>query len=258
MLGYKSTEELVGRLASELSLSSEWRGLALKEALVTGYVENIEIPLKKKDGTPVHILATANIHLDDKGNVEGTEALFKDITERKRMEQETKIKDSAIASSINAIAISDLQGTLTYVNPSFLKLWGYDRKEVLGKPASKFWQTEEKAEEIIEALRDRGGWRGELVANKKDGSLPDVQISASMVTDEIGKPICMMASFLDITERKQMERALQEKNTQLDVQNEELQSQAEELMTQQQELIEKTRAVEKANRLKSEFLANMS
>jgi len=215
-----------------------------------------EFILNRKDGTQVPVeIRTFPAKVKGQTLVLG---IARDITERKRMEQEMKIKDSAIASSINAIAIGDLQGTLTYVNPSFLKLWGYDRKEVLGKPASKFWQTEEKAEEIIGTLRDREGWTGELVANKKDGSLSDVQLSASMVTDETGKPICMMASFLDITERKQMERALREKNKQLDAQNEELQSQADELITPQQELIQKTREVEKANRLKSEFLANMS
>ena len=78
-----------------------------------------------------------------------------------------RVKDSAIASSINAIAIGDLQGNLTYVNPSFLKLWGYDRKEVLGKPASKFWQTKEKAEEIIGVLRDGGGGQVNWSPTKK-------------------------------------------------------------------------------------------
>ncbi|MFC1928681.1 ATP-binding protein [Chloroflexota bacterium] len=61
-----------------------------------------------------------------------------------------------------------------------------------------------------------------------------------------------------ITEHKQAERELQERNEQLDAQNEELQSQAEELTTQQQELVEKSREVERANQLKSEFLAHMS
>ncbi|MEE9398877.1 MAG: PAS domain S-box protein, partial [Dehalococcoidales bacterium] len=50
----------------------------------------------------------------------------------------------------------------------------------------------------------------ELVAKRKDGSMFDVQLSTSMVIDESGKPICMMASFVDITERKRAEEALQE------------------------------------------------
>lgn len=63
-------------------------------------------------------------------------AVVRDITERERAEAEMRIRDSAIASSLNAIALADLEGNLIYVNHSFLKLWGYDNdREVLGKPA---------------------------------------------------------------------------------------------------------------------------
>jgi len=139
-----------------------------------------------------------------------------DITERKRAEKELRIKDSAMASSINAIAIADLEGRLTYVNKSFLEMWGYDdEEEVLGELNVKFWKAEEKAAEVVEAMQDRGSWVGELVAQKKDDSAFDVQLSASMVTDEAGKPICTMASFVDITERKRIEAALQESEERL-------------------------------------------
>jgi len=125
-------------------------------------------------------------------------------------QEELRIKDSAIASSINAIALADLEGNLTYVNQSFLELWGYDDKEVQGKAAIEFWQMGEKAAEIIETLRNTGGWKGELLAKRKDGSTFDVQLSASMVANEQGKPIRMMSSFLDITKRKQVEEQLEE------------------------------------------------
>jgi len=70
---------------------------------------------------------------------------------------------------------------------------------------------EKRATEVVEALRDEGGWSGELAAKRKDGSLFNVQLSASMVTDEAGKPICMMGSFVDITARKRAEEALQQR-----------------------------------------------
>jgi len=63
---------------------------------------------------------------------------------------------------------------------------------------------------VLNALRQREGWTGELVASKKDSSFFDVQIAASMVTDELGEPICMMASFLDVTDRKTAENALRD------------------------------------------------
>jgi PAS domain S-box-containing protein len=125
--------------------------------------------------------------------------------------QEQRIKDNVIASSINAIAIAEFAGNLTYVNNSFLKMWGYDDKnEVLGKPAVEFWKGKEKVLEIIEALRDGDSVITELVAKRKDGSLFDVLCSAGVVNDETGTPICMLGSFMDITERKNTEEALRE------------------------------------------------
>ena len=128
--------------------------------------------------------------------------------EHRQAEEALRIKDSAIASSISAIALADLEGNLTYVNPSFLRMWGYADKEVLGKPIAKFWQSAEKASDVIGGLRDRGNQIGELVAKRKDGSMFDVQLSVSMVTGGDGQPVCLMASFVDITERKKLEREL--------------------------------------------------
>lgn len=138
------------------------------------------------------------------------------IIERKRVEEVLKIKDSAIASSINAIAIADLEGRLTYINKSFLEMWGYDdEEEVLGEHSTEFWQVTKEAAQIVKALSDRENWVGELVAQRKDGSTFNTQLSANMVTDKAGKPICMMASFVNITERKQMEKELHQSQTQL-------------------------------------------
>jgi PAS domain S-box-containing protein len=154
-----------------------------------------------------------------------------DITECKRVEKELRVKDSAIASSINAIAITDPELNMTYINNSFLELWGYESDEdVLGKPATEFWQARRSASEIIDILRDRRSWIGELVARRKDGSLFDVQVWASMVSNEAGKPICNMASFIDITERKRAEEQLQETNRLLREANRQLQENQQELI----------------------------
>ena len=129
--------------------------------------------------------------------------------EDKRAQEDLRVKDSAIASSISAIAIADLEGNLTYVNPSFLRMWRYDDdKEVLGRPATELWQMEDKALEILETVRDRGSWVGELAALAKDGSLFDVQVSASRIIDESGELLGFMASFVDIGEQKKMQEQL--------------------------------------------------
>jgi len=119
------------------------------------------------------------------------------------------IKESAIATA-NAVAMAGLDGNLTYVNPAFLKLWGYAHEsEVLGKASVDFWDVREQAEEIVTALHNEGNWNGELTAQHKDGTHFPVQISASMVLDKDSQPLCMQAWFLDITERKERERELE-------------------------------------------------
>jgi len=141
----------------------------------------------------------------------GAILMVEDVTERKRAEEAMRVKDSAIASSINGIAIADLEGKLTYVNRAFLKLWRYDDDtEVLGKDVLEFWDSPEDAGAVVNVLSDTGSWRGELLAKRSDGSIVPVELSTSMVTDGVGKPLCMMASFVDITERKRAEEALWE------------------------------------------------
>jgi len=139
------------------------------------------------------------------------------ITERKRMEDALRVKDWAIESAINSLAISDVEGNLSYVNPAFLKLWGYTSPaEVLGKPAVEFWQVGEIAAQVMEAVRTKGGWIGELAAQGKDGALFDIQVAANMAVDDAGQPICMLASFLDITERKRAQEEIEKLNRELE------------------------------------------
>ena len=137
--------------------------------------------------------------------------LVQEIRERKRAEEELRIKDSAITSSINAIAIGNLEGKVKYVNNSFVKLWGYDNdREILGKNAADFWQDKQKVDDMIAAILQKGSWQGESVALRKDGSIFDAYLLSSVVRSDGDKPICLMMSSIDITERKKTEETLQE------------------------------------------------
>lgn len=137
--------------------------------------------------------------------------IIEDITKRRQTLDELRIKDWALATSINAIAMSDLEGKLTYVNQSFLKLWGYSgENEVIGRHANEFWQYTDEPDAVIIALRERGQWIGELEGKHSNNSLFQTEVVASLIFDDKGKPLCMQASFSDITERKNAEIRLRE------------------------------------------------
>ncbi len=135
--------------------------------------------------------------------------LESEIIERKHIEEDLRIKGIAIASSINAIAFADLEGTLTYVNNAFLQLWGYDtERDILNKPIMFCWQDRGKAGKVMEDLSARGWCMGAMVGRREDGSTFDAQFSANVVSDANGIPLCLEASFIDITERKKTEEAM--------------------------------------------------
>ncbi|RLC96579.1 MAG: hypothetical protein DRI40_02730 [Chloroflexi bacterium] len=169
-----------------------------------------ETVVLRKDGTrlPVEMVEAKTVWQGKLANM----MILRDISERKRAEDELRVKDSAIASSVSAIVISDLQGTVMYVNPAFLKMWRYQSEEdIVGKNVGEFPEMADLISEITEAVYREGSWQGEFLGERPtDGSKYAVHLSVSKVTDEAGKPIRLMATFVDMTERKEMERKLQE------------------------------------------------
>lgn len=152
------------------------------------------------------------------------------ITDRKKAELELKLKENAIEYSINAMAISDDKGYLTYVNRSFLSMWRYRQKgEIIGKHLSEFWKTRLNFENIIRKLRKLGIWTGELTAETRDGEKFIVQVLASTFKSEEDESQKIMASIVDITKRKKKEEELKEALKELKESNKELKETQEKL-----------------------------
>jgi PAS domain S-box-containing protein len=155
---------------------------------------------------------------DEQGNILVYQGVGRDITDKKEVEQGLLVKNFAVASSLNGIGIADLSGNITYVNASFLRMFGYDdENEVLGKPIHVFSHDREEVnldiQEVWNSLHDKGGWSGEIIGRKRDGSQFHALLNASMVRDSSGIPLCLMASFFDITEMKRTKDELQLKDT---------------------------------------------
>ena len=131
-----------------------------------------------------------------------------DITGRKLAEADLRLKDAAIATSLNAIAIGDAAGTVLYVNPAFVRLWGYnDVMEVVGRPMADFGSPDTMAR-VYADLVEKGMWQGETSPTKKDGTRFHVFGSANAVRDATGHVQHLMASFVDMTESKKLHAQL--------------------------------------------------
>jgi PAS domain S-box-containing protein len=150
----------------------------------------------------------ARLEYDAQGKPVSLHGIAQDITERKEVEEQLRIRDYAIESSINGIGITDLEGKLVYVNEACLRMWGFEsRDEVIGRFLPEFWEGDGVLK-TVRALHETGGDVGEETGRRKDGSLFPVQFSASMIQDETGAPMYMLGSFIDISEKKQAEEKL--------------------------------------------------
>ena len=184
-------EERVKRV---LQSSGTWRGVLLH---------------RKKDGETMFIDATISALTGEDGRSAGTLCSLRDVTAQKRAELELRIKDMAIASSLDAITLADLDGRIIYVNRASLAVHGWEREEeAVGKPASMFLADPEKAKWVGEEVLRNGSWSGEMEARRRDGTTFPMQLALSVVTDESGRPLCVMGSGIDITKRKQAEQEL--------------------------------------------------
>jgi PAS domain S-box-containing protein len=141
------------------------------------------------------------------------EDLNKESTKRKLVEEELNIVYTALNSSAHAVMITDEKGSIKYANPSFLRMFEYEfEKQVADKYADELFSNQEGRRFVdIESIIDKSKGETEIFpALRKDGTLFHVEVSTSNITDNAGHDVGRMASFLDITERKQMEEALKE------------------------------------------------
>jgi len=172
----------------------------------------------------------ANGHLDREINARGAEELqslgqsfirMRDAIREKMADLEAqnealRLKDQAIASSINGIVIASPEGTITYVNAAFLRLWGYDQaSDILGQSVVDFWENRGTAALVMQSVLTKGGSHGELRARKRDGALFYVEYSASVVKNAAGAATHLMGSFVDVTERRIAAEALQDSESRL-------------------------------------------
>ncbi len=138
---------------------------------------------------------------------------FFDITERKRYEEELLRHDLVYRSMQEAVIISMDDGKIVDVNPAAEKLFGWNRKELVGKTAELFTppdQAKKIGNDISRSLRQRGIWRGELPVITKLGECRTFSAVITTLRDKSGEWLGRVCINRDITEWKKQAVALKE------------------------------------------------
>ncbi len=244
-MGYESLDELIGRTVLSLYMDPSRRDEYLQALQTQGYVDDYGVQLKKKDGTPLDVSVSSSFCFDDQGSPVGIEGIIRDISERKRMEEELRCNEARyrlMADNIrDLIWTMDLKMNLTYVSPSMQTMYGYSPEEARGSRFEKLLTPDSarKVLELYKIIRDLmkqktlsgRGFSETLVLEhiRKDGSTFWGETRVSITVDGGGLIVGIQAVTRDITERKRAEALIKDKE-----------------------------AAEVASRAKSEFLARMS
>lgn len=114
LLGYNSTEEMIGKPNASFWKHSEKRSEMLGILKRDGVVRDYEVVLVRKDGIPVPVSTTSTYYHDKDGNILGIEGIFRDITERKRAEEEKAQLESQLNQSLKMESVGQLAGGVAH------------------------------------------------------------------------------------------------------------------------------------------------
>jgi two-component system NtrC family sensor kinase len=221
MAGYEDKEEFLRiDIAEELYVNPEDRKEFQRLIEQQGFVKDLEVEFKKKNGEKITVLLTAHVKRDERGEVVGYEGINIDISDRKRMERELKGANdflmNLIDSSVDGIIATNMKGDILLFNKGAENLLGYGSEEVVGKMNIRSIYPPGVAREVMEKLKspDFGGV-GKLTSfpifhRRKDGEMIEGDLSASLIYDEKGNEIASVGIFKDLRERSKMERELRE------------------------------------------------
>ena len=138
MLGYGNREELLQiDIPTQLYFSAEQRELQSKVILENGHLRNFEATLRRKDGSPIHVLINAFGLHDNSGRLLQIRGLMLDVTGlrtyQSELHRERDFSSKILSNTQSLILVADTAGLVSYANQRWYDA-GFEQKELLGHP----------------------------------------------------------------------------------------------------------------------------
>ena len=210
-----TAEELTGKTDADFYPPEQAARFRADELVVLGGTPLIdkEETLFLPDGSKQVILTTKLPFRDGNGKIVGLLGYGRDITGRKRIEEQVRLQSTALTAAANAMMITDRHGEIEWVNPAFIKLTGYSAAEVMGANPRllKSGQHPPGFYASLWATISAGNvWHGEFVNQRRDGQLYTEDTTITPVRDADGQIAHFIAIKQDVTERRQLENQLRQ------------------------------------------------
>ena len=218
ILGYKSPEEVIGTKVKDIYVNPEERQKVVEKLNKEGLLKNFTSFCKRKDGEQFYMERTSNLVTDDKGKPIRIDGIFRDITERKRLEEELQESERHHRQLLNSLKEGIYQcepaedGVFTWINQAGAEILGYKYPgDVIGTKVRDIYVNPDERRLVVEKMEKEGVLKNfTSLCKRKNGEQFYMERTSSLVTDEKNKTIQIEGIFRDITERKMMEEELQE------------------------------------------------
>ena len=279
---------LVGTDFSDYFTDHEAARAGYQQAFREGSMRDYSLEIRHRDGHVTSVLYNASVYKDETGRVIGVFAGARDITERKRAEEELKsltLRNEMILNSAGeGIYGIDITGNIVFMNQASLGMLGFTIQDIIGKNSHQMFhhtKADGKPNCIEDCLLHKSLARGETYRGQDDvfwtadgRMFPVEYVNTPLVVN--GAVVGAVVVFRDVTERKQaedeirklteeLEKRVEERTDDLQKKSDELRGSQLALMNIVDDLNTKTGELEKANlklqdldRLKSLFIASMS
>lgn len=238
MLGY-TPEELLGSRLHEFIHPDDIHFLEeqfFKNFVSVNLDNKNEYRIKRKDAHYIWFETITQPIKDVKGEVVEIQTSSRDITERKRAEQQIREKEEKYRNIFESmfdvyVEVSVDDGEILEISPSVERISGYTRNELVGKSILQFYAYSEEWQKLVDKLEKEGRVSDfEITLLNKQGEEVICSYSVRMIRSTGGKPKKIVGTLRDISERKRAEIQLEDAKVK----------------------------AESASKAKSEFLANMS
>ncbi|WP_336327552.1 hybrid sensor histidine kinase/response regulator [Halovenus sp. HT40] len=176
--------------------------------------ETVNRRLGTDDTFPVDTVTT-HVRIEGEEYHVGT---IQDITDRKERERDLRTFRKAVEQAGHGVLVTDVDGTIEYVNPAFEEMTGFDREEALGNTPAMLKSGEHDQEfyqRLWQTILDGEVWTGEIINERKDSRQYVIDQTIAPLTDD-DEITGFVAINRDITELKEQRRELQRQNDRLE------------------------------------------
>lgn len=186
---------------------------ALRKAKEEHHLQSLRFRVVNRQGRIRTVELEARLERDIDGKPVRLFGTLRDITHLSKTERELQLLARAIEQTSDAIVVTDVKGHITYVNPAFCKITGFQESEALGRPASLLSSGLHEPEfyrDLWQTILDGRPWMGMFTNRRKDGSLYREEASITPVLGDHGVIEHFVMVARDATAQHQWEEQIQQ------------------------------------------------